>query len=635
MTKKNKFEFQTDVRQILELVTHSLYSHRDIFLRELISNASDAIDKVRFESLTNKDLLENNADWKIKIIADKNKNTLTISDNGCGMNKDELINHLGCIAKSGTLEFLEKVKKNKENQFDLIGQFGVGFYSSFMVADLVVVQTRKAGENGYEWSSDGKGGFELEEFEKSTRGTDIILHLKEDAKEFLEEWTIKQTVKKYSNFVEFPILMDVEKSEYPEKDGKPDYDAKPIVSIEEETLNSKQAIWLKQKSEVKKEEYDQFYQHISHDLKEPLETIHYRAEGNIEFKALMYIPSIAPQNLFTEQAVKGLHLYINRVFIMDDCKKLIPEYLRFVKGVVDSSDLPLNVSREILQDNPKLEQIKKGLVQKILSTLKKMKDKDIEKYQKFYQEFGAVLKEGLHYDFSNKDKIMDLLLFETDQLEANQRKSLKQYVETMPKDQKEIYYVTAANRAKALSAPQIELLKSKNFEVLLLTDPVDDWITPHFNEYEKKPFKSINQQNLDIEEDKDQKKSIEEKSKTYEKLLSSIKENLKNEITEASFTSKLTDSVACLTPKDGGVTPQMIQMFKAMGQEIPKQEMILELNPNHPLIEVLNQLNESKSDQFNQYIDLIYQQASLTYGHELKNPLEFTKAITNLMVKAA
>lgn len=639
MADKKTHEFQTDVQKILELVTHSLYSHKDIFLRELISNASDAIDKIRFDSLTNKDILENNSDWKIHISADKDKKTLTISDNGCGMVEDDLINHLGTIAKSGTQEFVNKLKNQKDNkdQIDLIGQFGVGFYSSFMVADKVVVQTKKSGENAYQWSSTGSGNFEIETCDKTSRGTDITLYLKEDSQEFLEEWTIKQVIKKYSDFVEFPITMNVEKSEYPkDKDGNPDYNAKAITEIVEETINSQKAIWLKSKSEVSKEEHKNFYQHISHDYQDPFETIHFSAEGALEFKALMYIPNKAPQNLYTPEAVKGLHLYINRVFIMDECKKLLPEYLRFVRGVVDSSDLPLNVSREILQDNPQLEKIKKNLIQKVLSTLSKMKDKESDRYQSFFQEFGPVLKEGLHYDHSNKDKIIDLLLFETNKTEVGKRISLKDYVANMPKEQNEIYYIVSENRTKALSSPQLEQFESKGFQVLLLTDQVDHWITPSLNEYEKKAFKSITTDEIKLNEDEKLKSEIEEKTKSHEDLLKSIQEQLKEEVKEVKFSSKLVNSVCCLSNDAGGITPQMEQMFKAMGQEVPKQQYILELNPNHPLIGVLEKLHQDKNTElFNNYIDLLFEQASLTYGNELKNPIEFTKKISELMVKAA
>jgi molecular chaperone HtpG len=638
MTDKT-YEFKTDVKQLLDLVTHSLYSHKDIFLRELISNASDAIDKVRFESLTNKDVLESNDDWKIKLIANEPEKTLTISDNGCGMTQDDLINHIGTIAKSGTQEFLKMLQENKaKDNPDFIGQFGVGFYSAFMVADKVVIQTRIAGERGHQWISTGEGQFEIDDYPKLTRGTDIILHLKKDSEEFLKEYTLRNLVKKYSDFVEFPVCMDVEKSDYPvDKDGKPDYKAEPIKRTEEETFNSREAIWLKPKSKVTEDEYKNFYKHISHDFSEPLKTIHYSAEGTSEFKALMYIPSKAPFDLFRPESIKGLHLYINRVFIMDECKKLLPEYLRFVKGVVDSSDLPLNVSREILQENPQLEKIKKNLVSKILSVLKDLKENENENYLKFYGEFGPVLKEGLHYDFSNKDKIADLLLFETTTSDGK-LKSLKEYVEGMKGDQKEIYYISAESKAKALGSPQLEVFKSKGLEVLLMTDPVDEWVLPHLNEYDKKPLKAVHQGDVKFDDEKEEDaREIEKKEKEHGDVLKAVKEVLKDKVKDVKFSKRLVDSVACLTAGEGAMNAQMEQMMRAMGQAVPKQQKILELNPKHKLVSVLEGLhkNKEKSDTFNSYVSLIFDQAMLTDGAQLEDALGFAKRVSELMVNAA
>ena len=638
MAAKSTYKFKTDVKQLLDLVTHSLYSHKDVFLRELISNASDAIDKVRFESLTNADVIEDNSDWKIKLYVDKEKKTLTISDNGCGMSKDDLKDHIGTIAKSGTQEFLEKLKESKEqNNPDLIGQFGVGFYSSFMVADKVTIQTRTAGEQGCEWSSAGEAEFSLKDFPKLTRGTDIILHLKEDSEEFLEEHELRGLVKKYSEFVEFPVCMDVEKFEYPnDKDGKPDYNAKPDKSIEEERLNSTEAIWLKSKSDISDEDYNNFYKQLSHDFSEPIDRIHYSAEGVLEYKALMYFPARAPQDLYSRDAVKGLNLYINRVFIMNNCEKLLPVYLRFIKGVVDSSDLPLNVSREILQENPQMEKIKKGLVNKILSTLKDMKEKNREKYNEFYKEFGQVLKEGLHYDYENKDKIADLLLFETTKTEAGQLKSLKEYVEGMKEDQKEIYYITAENRTQALGTPQLELFRSKDLEVLLMTDYVDEWVTPQLNEYDKKPLKAVHRGEVSLEGEKEKEEEVKEKSEKYKDLLKAIEAKLTDDIKEVKFSTKLTESACCLTSDEAGMNAQMEQMMKAMGQEVPKQKKVLELNPTHPLVETLNAIydKDALSEQFKEYVELIYDQALLTEGSQLKDPLGFARRVSELMVKA-
>lgn len=639
MAATSTYKFKTDVKQLLDLVTHSLYSHKDIFLRELISNASDAIDKIRFQSLTNPDLLEDDAGWKIKLIPDGEKKTLTVSDNGCGMTKDELRNHIGTIAKSGTQEFVENLKEGKEgNDVDLIGRFGVGFYSAFMVADKVVVRTRTAGGRGCEWSSSGEADYEIKDYPKLTRGTEIVLHLREDSLEFLEEHTLRQLVKKYSDFVEFPVCMDVDRFEYPDdKDGKPDYNAKPMKKMEEERLNSTEAIWLKSKSEISDEDYKNFYMQLTHDFADPMETIHYSAEGVLEYKALMYIPSTAPGDLFTRDAAKGLNLYINRVFIMNNCEKLLPIYLRFIKGVVDSGDLPLNVSREILQENPQMEKIKKGLVSKILSTLKDMKENDREKYSKFYREFGIVLKEGLHYDYSNREKLADLLLFETTQTGVNEYKSLKEYIEGMQDNQKEIYYITAENRTQALGSPQLEIFKSSNLEVLLMTDPVDEWILPQLTEFDEKKLKAVHQGDIMLETEKEREKSAREKSEKYKPLLSAMREKLGDDIKDVKFSSKLTESACCLTAEEGAMTAQMAQMLKAAGQEVPKQKKTLELNPDHPVVDTLNTLFEKDkaADSFSDYVNLIYEQALLTEGSQLKDPLGFAKKVSELMVKAA
>ncbi len=634
--KKNSYEFKTDVKQLLDLVTHSLYSHKDIFLRELISNSSDAIDKIRFESLTNSELLGDNAEWKIKLIPDEKKKTLTISDNGCGMTKDDLIEHVGTIAKSGTQEFLAKLKESKENP-DLIGQFGVGFYSSFMVADKVTIQTRTADGKGCEWTSAGEAEFELNDYPKLTRGTDIILHLKKDSEEFLEEHSLRELVKKYSDFVEFPVCMDVSRDVYPnDKDGKPDYSKKPDKKVEEEALNSSEAIWLKSKSDIKEEDYNNFYKQISHDYTDPVETIHYSAEGVMEYKALMYIPAMAPTDLYSRDAAKGLNLYINRVFIMNNCEKLLPIYLRFIRGVVDSSDLPLNVSRETLQDNPQMEKIKKGLAGKILSTLKEMMAKDRKKYTTFYENFGPVLKEGLHYDFDNKEKIAELLLFETTKTSEGEKKSLKEYVEGMGKEQKEIYYITGENRAQALGSPQLEVFRSKEMEVLLMIDPVDEWVLPQLEEFDKKKLKAVHRGDVDLKADKGKEKEAKEKSKTFEDLLKSVQEKLDDDVKEVKFSTKLTESACCLTVDEMGMTAQMEQMMKAMGQEVPKQKKILELNPAHPLVETLDELfkKDKESDLFKDYVGLLYEQALLTEGSQLKDPLGFAKKVADLMVKA-
>lgn len=634
---KEHFSFKTEVNDMLNLVIHSLYSHKDIFLRELISNASDAIDKVRFNALTDKTLLGNNADWKIKLIPDVHRKTLTISDNGCGMTKEELIENIGTIAKSGTKAFLEQMKASKtKNTVDLIGQFGVGFYSAFMVADTVEVITKTAHTPACTWTSKGDGGFDIEEHTKAERGTDVVLHLKSDCLNYLEEYELKEIVKKYSDFVEHPITMDVEREEYPkDKDGKLIEGAKPSKKITEETLNSRKALWLRNKNEIKPEEYNEFYKQLARDFTDPQKTIHYSAEGVIEFKALLFIPAKAPYNLYYPDSIKGVHLYVKRVFIMDDCKHLLPEYLRFIKGVVEASDLPLNVSREILQEDVQLQKIKKNIVGKVLSTLKEMKEKEPDAYRTFYKEFGAVLKEGLHFDFENKEKIADLLLFETTRTVPGTFRSLQEYIDGMPKDQKDIYYITAENRSIALASPHLEMFRTKGYEVLLMTDSVDEWLIGALPKFKEKDLKAVHKGDIDL---RDSKEKEEEKKKEQEfgDLLSFIKKDLESDVKEVRFSARLTDSASCLVADEHGMTPAMERMFKAMGQEVPQEKRILELNPKHPIISVLqNKFKTNKDDnELKDYVRLLYEQALLAEGEQLKDPQWFARKLSALMVKA-
>jgi len=475
---KTTRQFQTEVQKLLDLVIHSLYSNKDIFLRELVSNASDAIDKVRFEAHSNEALLEGNSDWKIKIIPDKTAGTLTIIDNGIGMNVAEVEENIGTIARSGTKAFMEALQEAKaSNNPELIGQFGVGFYSSFMVADKVTLTTRKAGSTsaGCSWESTGDGTYTVEECDKATRGTEIVLHLKEEMKEYLDEWKIRAIVKKYSDYVQYPITMDITRSE-PAKgvDGKVIEGGGDIEKTTEETLNSMKAIWTRPKSDITDEEHEEFYKHISHDFEKPFRPIHFSAEGVSEFKALLYLPARKPFDLFSQDRKRGVHLYVKRVFITDNCEALLPEYLRFVRGVVDSSDLPLNVSREILQEDVQIKRIQKSLVGKILGTLAEIKDKECEDYLKFYSEFGPVLKEGLHFDYANKEKLQELVLFESTATDAGKPVSLKDYAARMPETQKEIYFITGTSREMVANSPHLEAFRSKGYEVLFLTDPVDE-----------------------------------------------------------------------------------------------------------------------------------------------------------------
>jgi len=642
MTKatKDKFEFKTEIKQILDLVIHSLYSHKDIFLRELISNAADAIDKLRFESLTDKKLAHEGKEWKIKLTPDAKKKTLTISDNGIGMSKEELIENLGTIAKSGTKEFLEQLKKSKGN-IDLIGQFGVGFYSAFMVADKITVVSKKAGsEQAYQWSSSGEAGFEVTEAQKEVRGTDITLHLNDDHQKYLEEWELRSLVKKYSDFVEHPVVMDVEREE-PDESAKKEDEKEPKMKkvIKEETLNSQKAIWNKDKKQVSVQEYNDFYKHVSHDYEDPFEVIHYAAEGTHEFKALLYIPKKAPYDIFMRESIKGIQLYVKRIFIMDDCKELIPEYLRFLKGVVESNDLPLNVSRELIQNNVGLQSIKKNLVSKILKTLKNMLGKERERYLQFYKEFGQVLKEGVHYDFENKQLISDLLLFQTSKTNNEQYKTLKEYQEDMPKDQKDIYYLLSADKDKALNSPHLEVFKKKGYEVILMTDPIDEWLVSSLFEYKGNSFKSVDQSDLDLDEDKDEKssKEKEKKQKDLGQLVGFIKAQLADQVEDVKLSNKLTDSVSVLAAGKNSMPENMKQMMKSMGQEVPEDKKVLEINPDHPVTELLkNSFEENKdSTELKDYIGLIYDQAVIADGGTPKNPAAFAKKIGELIIKAS
>ncbi|MEW6109228.1 MAG: molecular chaperone HtpG [Nitrospirota bacterium] len=628
-----RLEFRTEVKQILDLMIHSLYSHKEVFLRELISNASDAIDKARYESLTNKDIIEDESEWKIRIKADKDAGTLTLTDNGIGMKKDEIIEALGTIAHSGTQEFLKalKSKEIKDNP-ELIGQFGVGFYSSFMVADKVTVISRRAGEmgTGVKWESTAEGSFTLEDVEKPARGTDVILQLKEEGKKYLDEREIRKIVRKYSDYIEHPVVMEVER----EKESELEKGKKCRVK-EDDILNSMKAIWLKDKSDVPVEEYNEFYKHISHDFSEPLKTIHMKAEGTSEFTALLYIPSHAPFDIFYKDYKIGPTLYVKRVQIMPNCEELIPLYLRFVKGVVDSSDLPLNVSREILQNNRQVEIIRKNITKKILDTLGEMKKNDYDNYLNFYKEFGRVLKEGIHFDFSRREAIADLLLFESTKKDEGKYTALQEYIDNMKPGQEEIYYITGLSRSEAIKSPYLEAFKDKDYEVLIMTDDIDDIIMGSLAEYKEKKLKSVirGDINLDKKEETEKKKT----EKKYEKLLSLIKDKLRDDIKDVRLSGRLRDSAVCLVADEGGLDPHMEKLMKAMGQDIPPNKRILEINPGHPVFEAMNTLFEKdgKSPLIEEYISLLYDQALLLEGSKPKDPSSFARAVSKMMVENA
>jgi molecular chaperone HtpG len=625
-----KMEFKTEVKQILDLMVHSLYSHKEIFLRELISNASDAIDKAHFESLTNKEILEDEKDWKIKIIADKDAGTLTISDNGTGLTKDDAIKELGTIAHSGTKEFLAALKsKEVKDNPELIGQFGVGFYSTFMVADKVTVISRKAGvsdKKGIKWESEIDGSFTVEDVEKENKGTDVILHLKEEEKKYLDEWEIRSTVKKYSDFIEHPVVMDVEREEESKLDK-----TKKVKVKEEETLNSRKAIWLKNKSDITEDEYNEFYKHVSHDFTNPAKVVHYKAEGASEFTSLLYIPSMRPVDIYYKEYKVGPTLYVKRVKIIDHCEELIPPYLRFVKGVVDSSDLPLNVSREILQNNRQIDVIKNSITKKVLATLSEMKEKEFDKYLKFYKEFSRILKEGVHMDFDRRETIGELLLFPSTKAEKDKYRSIPEYVNDMKEGQEEIYYITGSSLDETLQSPYLEAFKEKDYEVLIMLEDIDDVIMSSF-EYKGKKFKSAIKGDVTL--DKSEKEEKEKAGKKYRKLLDLIQDRL-DDVKEVRLSGRLKDSACCLVGDEGEMDLQMENLLKSMGQEVPERKRILEINPSHPIFEAMNKIfkEDRKSKVLADYTDLLYNQALLLEGSKPKDSAAFAKAISRLMVE--
>lgn len=619
---QEKMQFKTEVNKLLELMIHSLYSHKEIFLRELISNASDAIDKLRFEAIKNDALTEGDSNYKIKLIADKEAGTLTISDNGIGLTKDEAVEALGTIAHSGTKEFMKMLesKEVKENP-ELIGQFGVGFYSAFMVAEKVTVLSRKAGEDksvGIKWESNADGSFTVEPCEKDTKGTDVILTMKEDEKDYLEEFEIKDVVKKYSDYISYPVVMDTTKK-VEEEDV-----------TEEETLNSMKAIWLKDKSEVTEEEYNEFYKHVTHDFSDPMKTIHYRAEGTTEFSTLVYIPKKAPMNILYQDFKSGPALYVRRVQIMENCEELVPVWLRFVKGIVDSSDLPLNVSREILQNNKMVEIIRKNVTKKVLETLKKMKQDEYDQYVEFFEEFGRVIKEGIHFDFSRKEEIAELLLVQSTATENEKYTTLADYVSRMKTEQNEIYYITGKNRAELENSPYLEALKEKELEVLFMTDEIDDIIITSLMKYNDKSFKSILKGDIELQTEEEKKETEE----NFGKLTDKIKETLGDKVSEVRLSARLKNSPCVLVSGAGDMDAQMEQMLKAMGQAVPERQKILELNPSHELVEALNAEfdKNAESQTVSDIGELLYNQALILEGNMPSDPNRFTQLLTKVMV---
>jgi molecular chaperone HtpG len=617
--------FQTEVKQLLQLMIHSLYSNREIFLRELISNASDACDKLRFEALHNDALYENQSDLNIRVSFDKEARTLTVSDSGIGMSRDEVIANLGTIAKSGTREFFTQLSGDQQKDAHLIGQFGVGFYSAFIVSDKVSVLTRRAGEKvdqGVRWESDGGGEFSIEMVDRTERGTEITLHLREGQDDLLAGYKLREIIKKYSNHIVQPILM--QKEEW--KDGK--YE----TLDEDETVNQASALWARSKNEITEEQYKEFYKHVGHDFDDPLAWTHARVEGKQEYTQLLYIPGRAPFDMYDRQARHGIKLYVRRVFIMDDAEQLMPQYMRFVRGVVDSADLPLNVSREILQESKDIEAIRKGCTAKVLGLLADLAENDKEKYSKFWDEFGNVLKEGVGEDFANKDKIAGLLRFATTKADTtDEAVSLKDYIARMKDGQEKIYYVTADSFNAAKNSPHLEVFRKKGIEVLLLSDRVDEWVVSNLPEFEGKQLVSVAKGGLDLGslEDAAEKQEQEKQADEFKGLTDKIKTSLSDKVKEVRVTHRLTDSPACLVADEHDMSGNLARLMKAAGQKAPTSQPILEINPKHPV--VLRLQNEDA--HFDDWAAVLFDQALLAEGGQLDDPAGFVKRINQLMLE--
>jgi molecular chaperone HtpG len=621
---KETLGFQAEVKQLLHLMIHSLYSNKEIFLRELVSNASDACDKLRFEALDNAALYEGESELKIRVAYDKEARTITISDNGIGLSRDEAIAHLGTIAKSGTREFFSALTGDQAKDANLIGQFGVGFYSSFIVADKVTVVSRRAGQNkdqGVKWESGGEGDFSVEMVEKEGRGTDVTLHLREGEDEFLGGWKLKSILKKYSDHITLPILM--KKEEW--KDGE------QVVTDEDETVNQASALWARSKSEITDEQYKEFYKHVAHDFDDPLAWSHARVEGKQEYTQLLYIPARAPFDMFERTARHGVKLYVKRVFIMDDAEQLMPLYMRFVRGVVDSANLPLNVSREILQESKAIESIKGGCVKKVLGMIEDMAENDAEKFTKFWGEFGKVLKEGVGEDHANKDRIAKLLRFASTHNDTPaETVSLADYIGRMKEGQEKIYYVTAETFTAAKNSPHLEIFRKKGIEVLLLAERVDEWVVGSLTEFDGKALQSVAKGGLDLGslEDAKDKEETEKAAGEYKDLIEKIKTELGDKVKDVRVTHRLTDSPSCLVADEHDLGGNLARILKAAGQKAPASKPILEINPNHPAVQRL----KYEETRFSDWANLLLEQATLAEGGTLDDPAGFVKRINDLML---
>ena len=619
--------FQAEVKQLLHLMIHSLYSNREIFLRELVSNASDACDKLRFEAIDNPELYEGDAELRIRVDYDKEQHTITISDNGIGMSRDEAIANLGTIARSGTKEFFSQLTGDKQKDSQLIGQFGVGFYSSFIVADKVSVLSRRAGLPETEavlWESDGQGEFRVAQVEKADRGTAIVLHLRDPEDDFLNGWKLREVLRRYSDHISLPIQMlkeewDSEKSEQ-------------VKSLEWETVNQASALWARAKSEVTDEQYKEFYKHIAHDFEDPLAWTHNHVEGRSEYTQLLYIPQRAPFDLWDREARRGVKLYVKRVFIMDDAEQLLPSYLRFVKGVIDSADLPLNVSREILQESRDVKAIREGSTKRVLSMLDDMAENRAEDYAKFWEQFGQVLKEGMGEDFANRERLAKLLRFASTHNDSGvQNVSLAEYVSRMKEGQEKIYYVTADSYAAAANSPHLEVFRKKGIEVLLLTDRVDEWMLSYLRDFEEKPLASVAKGGLDLDAlaDEEEKKHQAEVAESSKPLIERMQKALEGKVKEVRVTTRLVDSPACVVVDEHELSPHLQRMLRAAGQQAPEIKPILEVNPEHAL---LARVSQAEDEAFKEWAQLLLDQAMLAEGAALNDPADFVKRMNRLLL---
>ena len=617
--------FQSEVKQLLQLMIHSLYSNKEIFLRELISNASDAADKLRFKALSNPALYEGDGELRVRVSFDADKGTLTISDNGIGMTREQVIDHLGTIAKSGTKEFLTALGQDQAKDSQLIGQFGVGFYSAFIVADKVTVKTRAAGEaadKGVLWESAGEGEYSVADIEKKSRGTDVILHLREDEKEFLNEWRLREIIGKYSDHIGLPVEMLTK--EY-DDEGKE-------IGEKWEKINKSDALWTRSKNDISDEEYKEFYKHLSHDFADPLLWAHNKVEGNQEYTSLLYVPSKAPWDLFNREHKHGLKLYVQRVFIMDDAEQFMPNYLRFMRGLIDSNDLPLNVSREILQDNKTTAALRKALTKRSLQMLEKLAKEDADKYQQFWKEFGLVLKEGPAEDFGNKETIAKLLRFaSTHNDSSEQTVSLEDYVARMKEGQKAIYYITADSYVAAKNSPHLELFNKKGIEVLLLSDRIDEWMLSYLTEFDGKPLQTITKADLDLGDlaDKEETEAQKEQDKAFDSFIERVKTLLGERVKEVRLTHRLTDTPAVVSTGNDQMTTQMAKLFAAAGQPVPEVKYTFELNPEHHLVKKAADIADEA--EFADWVELLLEQAMLAERGSLENPAAFIKRVNKLL----